>query len=204
MSSYTYEFENRKTPLETYEWDNVWFEHTEIETPDRVLYIGDSISCATRRAATATSENKLLFDGFGTSKALDNSYFEDSVRIFARQQGNRRAILFNNGLHGWHLDDKTEYAEAYESFVRFLLDEFKGTPIILLLTTHVIDAERDKRVVARNEVVNEIAAKYSLPTVDLYSLTSNDELISHDGVHLTPDGYKLLAKATVDAVLANS
>lgn len=204
MSNYTYEERDIKTPLETYEWDNVWFEHTEIETPDRVLYIGDSISCATRRVATATSENKLLFDGFGTSKALDNPYFEDSVRIFARQQGNRRAILFNNGLHGWHLDDKTEYAEAYESFVRFLLDEFKGTPLILLMTTHVIDSERDKRVVARNEVVAEIAAKYSLPAVDLYSLTANDELISQDGVHLTPDGYKLLAKTAVDAVLANS
>ena len=204
MSSYTYEFENRKTPLETYEWDNVWFEHTENETDDRVMYIGDSISCATRKVATATSESKLLFDGFGTSKALDNPYFIDSVRIFARQQGKRRAILLNNGLHGWHLDDKTEYAEEYEKFVKFLLDEFKGTPIILLLTTHVIDAARDKRVVARNEVVAEIAAKYSLPTVDLYSLTENDGLISADGVHLTPDGYKLLAKEVVDAVLANS
>lgn len=204
MSSYTYEFENRKTPLETYEWDNVWFEHTENDTDDRVVYIGDSISCATRKVATATSENKLLFDGFGTSKALDNPYFADSVRIFARQQGKRRAVIFNNGLHGWHLDDETEYAEAYESFVRFLLDEFKGTPIILLLTTHVADASRDKRVVARNEAVMKIAEKYSLPTVDLYALTASDDLISADGVHLTPDGYKLLAKTVVDAVWANS
>ena len=123
MSNYTYEERDVKTPLETYEWDNVWFEHTEIDTPDRVMYIGDSISCVTRKAATAASENKLLFDGFGTSKALDNAYFKESVRIFAAQQGKRRAIVFNNGLHGWHLDDSTEYAEYYESFVKFLLDE---------------------------------------------------------------------------------
>ena len=204
MSNYTYEARDVKTRLERYEWDNTWYEQTEIETENRVMYIGDSISCATRKVATATSENKLLFDGFGTSKALDNPYFVDSVRIFARQQGNRRAIIFNNGLHGWHLDDATEYAEAYESFVRFLLDEFKGTPVILLLTTHVIGADRDKRVVARNEVVMKIAEKYSLPTVDLYTLTANDDLISADGVHLTPDGYKLLAKELVDAVLKNS
>jgi len=204
MSNYTYEFENIKTPLETYEWDNTWFEHTENESDDRVLYIGDSISCATRKVATATSENKLLFDGFGTSKALDNAYFKDSVRIFARQQGKRRAVVFNNGLHGWHLDDETEYAESYEDFVKFLLDEFKGTPIILLLTTHVASPDRDKRVVARNEAVMKIAEKYSLPTVDLYTLTSQDDLISADGVHLTPDGYKMLAGTVVDAVLANS
>ena len=50
----------------------------------------------------------------------------------------------------------------------------------------------------------KIAEKYSLPTVDLYTLTSQDDLISADGVHLTPDGYKMLASTVVDAVLANS
>ena len=204
MSNYTYESKDIKTPLETYEWDNVWFEHTEIDTPDRVMYIGDSISCVTRKAATAASENKLLFDGFGTSKALDNAYFKESVRIFAAQQGKRRAIVFNNGLHGWHLDDSTEYAEAYDAFVRFLLDEFKGTPVILLLTTHVASPERDKRVVARNDAVANIAAKYSLPTVDLYTPTVENGMVGADGVHLTPDGYKIIAKIVVDAVLATS
>jgi len=204
MSNYTYESKDIKTPLETYEWDNVWFEHTEIETADRVMYIGDSISCGTRRIATAAAENKLLFDGFGTSKALDNAYFRDSVRIFGRQQGNRRAIVFNNGLHGWHLDDTTEYAEAYEGFVRFLLDEFKDTPLILLLTTHVADENRDRRVIARNETVRNIAEKYSLPVADLYTLTAENDVVGTDGVHLTPDGYKMLAGAVIDAVLRNS
>lgn len=204
MSNYTYEARDVKTPLETYEWDNVWFEHTENETDDRVMYIGDSISCATRKVATATSDNKLLFDGFGTSKSLDNAYFKDSVRIFARQQGRRRAIVFNNGLHGWHLDDTAEYAEYYENFVKFLLDEYKGTPLILLLTTHVADINRDARVVARNEAVKRVAEKYSLPTVDLYTITKENDVVGTDGVHLTQDGYKMLAKAVVDAVLANS
>ena len=204
MSNYTYEAKDIKTPLETYEWDNVWFEHTENETADRVMYIGDSISCGTRKIATSTSENKLLFDGFGTSKALDNAYFKDSVHIFGCQQGKRRAIVFNNGLHGWHLDDSTEYAEYYESFVRFLLDEFKGTPVILLLTTHVADDARDKRVISRNDVVKKIAEKYSLPTVDLYTITAENDIVGADGVHLTPEGYKTLARTVVDAVLANS
>ena len=204
MSNYTYEAKDINTPLETYEWDNVWYEHTEREDADRVLYIGDSISCGTRKVATAVSENTLLFDGFGTSKALDNPYFKESVRICGLQQRKRRAIVFNNGLHGWHLDDSTEYAEYYESFVRFLLDEFRGTPVILLLSTHVADAERDKRVVARNEAVMKIASKYSLPAVDYYKITLENDIVGADGVHLTPDGYKLLAKAVVDAVLANS
>ena len=198
MSDFTYENKMLENKLETYEWDNVWWEQTNDNKAPRVLYIGDSISCATRRVATRTSDNTVLFDGFGTSKALDNPYFTDSVSIFAKQQGERRAVLFNNGLHGWHLDDETEYARAYENMISFLLKEFYSIPLILLLTTHIADSERDKRVQTRNRVVCELAKKYDLGVVDFYSITKeHNELLSSDGVHLLADGYQLLADELV-------
>ena len=201
MKNFTYEFENNLEKLETYEWDNVWWEHAATRNVPRVLYIGDSISCGTRRLATQTAEEKIYFDGFGTSKAVDNPFFPPSIRMFARQQGERSVVLFNNGLHGWHLDDSTEYAEEYEKTVKFLLDEFKGTPIVLLLTTSVADPERDRRVVTRNLAVSAIAEKYGLQTIDLYSIVkSNPALLVGDGVHLKPDGYQLLADALVKCV----
>lgn len=201
MKNFTYEFENNPEKLETYEWDNVWWEHANARNLPRVLYIGDSISCGTRRIATQTANEKIYFDGFGTSKAVDNPYFAQSVRLFAHQQGERSVVLFNNGLHGWHLDDSTEYAEAYENIIRFLLDEFKDTPVLLLLTTSVADKERDARVVTRNRVVSELAEKYNLATVDLYSIVKNNpELLVGDGVHLKPEGYRLLAEELVKQV----
>ena len=194
MDGYTYEFEKRCERLETYEWDNVWWEQADREKADRVLYIGDSISCGTRRVATKTSKHTILFDGFGTSKAVDNPYFEGAIRMFAQQQGERRVVLFNNGLHGWHLDDESEYAEGYEKILRFLLDEFKRTPIILILTTYVADAERNSRVEKRNRVVAALAEKYGLPLIDSYSLTKDRaDLLISDGVHWLPEGYQLLA-----------
>ena len=202
MSKYTYEFEDRSHRLETYEWDNVWWEHADTVGVPRVLYIGDSISCATRRVATNLSEKTVFFDGFGTSKAVDHPYFTESVRLFAAQQGERQVVLFNNGLHGWHLEDETEYASAYENVLRFLLREFEGTPILLLLTTHVADEARDERVQARNRVVRGLGEKYGLSTVDLYSVTAaHAELLSPDGVHLLPEGYELLARELLGAVL---
>jgi hypothetical protein len=75
MSDFTYEHNDIKTPLETYEWDNTWWDHAGTEGVPRVLLIGDSISVGTRRVATATAEEKIYFDGYGTSKALDNPYF---------------------------------------------------------------------------------------------------------------------------------
>ena len=179
----------------------MWIDHAGTTGVPRVLYIGDSISCAARRAATLASGSTVYFDGFGTSKALDNPYFTEGIRLFARQQGERQAILFNNGLHGWHLEDAGEYARAYEEMIRFLMQEFPGTPLLLLLTTHVADSARDARVQARNRAVSALAEAYGLPVVDLYTLTrENAHLLSPDGVHFQPEGYRLVADALVRAV----
>jgi hypothetical protein len=198
MSQYTYEVENKSTELEPYEWDNVWWEQANKNNISRVLYIGDSISCATRRIATSCSGDKILFDGFGTSKALDNPFLFDSIRIFAKQQRYRDAVLFNNGLHGWHLDDDNQYAYYYEKTVKFLLDEFKDTPIVIVLTTSVSNAEREQRVKRRNEVAAKIAEKYRLSIIDLYSISAKfSEFRIHDGVHFNADGYQKFAEQII-------
>lgn len=200
MSYLTYEAENCETPLETYEWDYVWWDHVDTSGTPRALYIGDSISCGTRKKATEVAENQVFFDGFGTSKALDNPYFEASIRMFAKQQGERAAILFNNGLHGWHLDDETEYRDYYEKMIDFLQTEFAGTPLFLVLTTHVANPDRDARVVVRNRVVSELAKKYGLPTIDLYSIVKEHNDLFIDGIHLNADGYYLLANELVEKI----
>ena len=200
--NFTYEKDDIKTPLETFEWDNVWIEHANDENErERVLYIGDSISCVTRLKATAETGKKILFDGYGTSKALDNPFFEESIRLFARQQPKKRiAVIFNNGLHGWHLDEAA-YRYWYEKTVEFLMKEFSKTPIYLLLTTHTAKPERNERTIVRNRVVLEIAEKYSLPVIDLYTVSrENENLLLPDGVHFSDDGYELLAKEILKVI----
>ena len=195
MSQFTYEYESQDTELETYEWDNVWWEQTGRNDAARVLYIGDSISCATRGFGTACSNGNILFDGFGTSKALDNPFLYDSIRIFAKQQKSCDAVLFNNGLHGWHLDDEVQYAHYYEKAVKFLLEEFKNCPVLIVLTTSVANEETEQRVKRRNEVAVKIAAKYGLPIVDLYSVSVEcSSFRAEDGVHFYPDGCTKFAE----------
>ena len=195
MGSNTYEFTDRKAKLETYEWDDLWIEQAGRKVGVRVLYVGDSISRATRRLATAASGGNIFFDGFATSKGLDNPYFYDVLRLAAKQEGERDAVLFNNGLHGWHLDDETEYREYFVRMLDFLRAEFDGTPIAVVLTTALADLERDSRVALRNRIAKELCDKYSIPTVDLYSLTdAHRDLFTSDGVHLNADGYKLIAE----------
>ena len=114
MSEFTYqEVTDKNEKYETYEWDNVWISHADELSRNRVLYIGDSISCGIRNIATRLSDEKILFDGFGTSKGIDNPFFKDSLKLFAAQESKREAVIFNNGLHGWHLDDEKEYKVYY-------------------------------------------------------------------------------------------
>ena len=201
MSEFTYEKKDTESRLENCEWDNVWWEKAGKDDLFRVLYIGDSISCGIRRAAAEIADKSMVFDVLGTSKAVDNPYLCQKISLFAAQQRGRGAVLFNNGLHGWHLSDEDGYAAHYEGLVRFLLQSFPETPIFLVLTSAVANEERGLRVAARNRAVLRLAEKYALPVIDLYSITDlHRDLLLPDGVHLTPEGYKLLARAVIDAI----
>ena len=187
-----------KVTFETYEWDNTWIEKSNETSAKRVLYIGDSISCGTRTALNAISDGEILFDGFGTSKALDNPYYFPSLSLFARQESSRNAVIFNNGLHGWHLDEQ-EYSKLYSEFLDKLINEFPGTLIIPVLTTFVTNKDyHNDRVINRNIIVKELAASKNLPIIDLYTVSEqNDNLKINDGVHYTEAGYKVLANAVL-------
>lgn len=201
MSNFTYENDDRVTPLETYEWDNVWIQRTDDKKSPRVLYIGDSISCALRVFGNGVTKEEILIDSFGTSKAIDNAYFWDALRLFSLQEGHRDIVLFNNGLHGWHLDDEKDYPAYYERMLCKILDEFKDSKVVIVLTTAVAKEERHERVKVRNGFVKAIAVKYGLDIIDLYEISSeNMDLLGDDGVHFTADGYQKISEYLVDEI----
>lgn len=194
MSKFTYQPEN-KNQLETFEWNNLWLDRITDPALPRVLYIGDSISCNTRLAATAAADTKILFDGFGTSKALDNPYFLPELELFAAQQGKRSIVVFNNGLHGYHLDDNTDYPAFYEKMLLSLKEMFPDTPIAVLLTTGVKNEAENDRVIIRNKHAKAIAEKSGLPIIDFYAASrSIPDLYFCDGVHFNEEGYKKLGE----------
>lgn len=201
MSEFTYEKEEQRTPLETFEWDNTWIERAMREDLPRVLYVGDSISCGTRHLITERSEKIYLCDGFASSKALDNPFLYEAIRLFTAQQNRCDAVLFNNGLHGWHLDDENEYPVLYENAVRFLREELAGIPLFLVLTTSVANEAREARVRARNDAARAVAARYGLPVIDLYEVScANVACRLPDGVHYSRAGYETFADAILEAL----
>ena len=200
MSEYTYEYGNNDNVYETFEWDNVWIDHANDITTKRVLYIGDSISGATRRVLATKCGDNIRFDGFATSKSLDNPFYKDAISIFSKQLPKCDIVLFNNGLHGWHLNDE-EYRFWYEEMIKFLKEIFKNSRFYVVLTTHTLNENRRDSVPARNKAAEEIAEKYNLPLIDFYSVVrENEELISEDKVHLTQEGTELLAEKILEEI----
>ena len=85
--------------------------------------------------------------------------------------------------------------------IKFLLKEFENTSVLVALTTHIADAERNKRVICRNNMAKEIADKYKLPVIDLYTASYESKvLLSNDGVHFIPEGYELLAGKIIQTI----
>lgn len=81
MANFTYEKNELKSKLETYEWDMTRWDNTEGEKEARIFILGDSISVGYRenKAAAAVMRGRVAVDGFGTSKAIDNEHFEADI-----------------------------------------------------------------------------------------------------------------------------
>lgn len=184
--------------LETYEWEETWWEQTGNHTARRILYIGDSISCGIRKLITKLSNGTVLCDGYGTSKAVDNPWLIPAIGL-CLQQSSCDAILFNNGLHGGHLSPE-DYERHYEKVLLSLL-ETKKPIYILLSTTDIVNPTRSARVPVRNAIAEKLAKKYDLPLIDLYTVAvENENLHAPDGVHFTPEGYEKMARYILDTI----
>ncbi len=194
----TYQEKSLYDRLEKYEWDRMWIEDTTDKEAKRVLYIGDSISNGTYSHAATASQRKILFNNFASSKALDNPFYYPTVKTFIEQCKRRDAIIFNNGLHGWHLSEE-EYGRLYLEFIKKLKADFPDTPIYLVLTTETVGSKNSPRVIPRNEQAKAVAEKLGLKIIDLYSASlDNTALHTSDGVHFTQEGYEALGHAIAD------
>ncbi len=201
MESFTYQETLTDHPLETYEWDNIWWEHADDSKPPRVLIVGDSISCGYRQLINKELNGRMYADVFGTSKALDNRYFLKTLENVLAQQARTDLIQINNGLHGWHLKND-DYEKYYRKAIDFIENQCKSVPLIVALTTPVRSKEnlnefdvRNQTVIERNEIAKKIAQEKGLIVFDFYSLIKDHaNLYTPDGVHLLEEGYIRIAK----------
>lgn len=202
----TYQESNTASIRENFEWDRLWWEHTEDNTKKRVLVIGDSISSNFRWRMVDELKGEIHPDGFSSSKALDNPYLLESIKLFNKQSPKYDAVYVNNGLHGWHLS-ADEYKKYYKEYLTALKELFGEAQLFVGLTTPVRNkenmaefGERNVEVLKRNQAALEIAGELDLKTIDMYSVLLDHPDLCTDGVHQTEEGNTLLAKKVIEEI----
>lgn len=201
MNKDTYETQDISTALESWEWDDIWRIKANDLKGERLFLIGDSISRGYRHTAAAAFEGTFYVDNLATSKGIDNPCLLKTIELAMEQEPNCKVIHFNNGLHGWHLNEE-DYKKHYDALIGEIIKKYPDVKIFLGLSTPLrvrdnveVIHERNERVIKRNEAVLDIAKKYNLPVTDLYGAISDTaKYHAADGVHLSEEGYTLLAE----------
>lgn len=184
--------------LEKYEWESLWWEEPENKDKRHILYIGDSISQGTTPKLNALEE-KLAVDNFATSKAVDNPNYLKSLEVFSLQNPGYDTILFNNGLHGFHLTDE-EYETHYENLFIKVKALFKDAKPYIILSSFS-KTDKETYTVPRNAAARRIAEKYGIEVIDFYTISkANENTISADKIHFTNEGYEMLAQEIIKRI----
>ena len=175
-----------------------------------MLIIGDSITCGYRDDVNELLGGEIYIDGYASSKAVDNPFLIPAIDLMIAQS-NCFMILFNSGLHGFHLDEET-YRINYIKIVNHLMEKYPEKKLTLMTSTPVRDEENrkllsertEREVVVRNKVVKEIAADKGLDIIDLFGVMINEDYrLWRDIVHLYPEGNDKLAAVVTEYIKKN-
>jgi len=195
---------------ETIEWCNIRWENTNDNKRPRVLLIGDSVTLGYSAAVKKLLKGKANVDVLATSKcARDPALLKEIAYVM---EGYKHAVVhFNNGLHGWHLDEK-DYETGLRNMVKEIQKHAKGAKLIWATTTPVpsstkgvkLNKERNGVVLKRNAIASKIMKENNIPIDDLYTLMLDDleNLSASKGnVHYNEKGKERQAEAVVKMVL---
>jgi lysophospholipase L1-like esterase len=192
---------------EDIEWLDVWLPQTNDHRLPRVLLIGDSITRGYYPEVEKALAGRASVARLSTSKSLGDPALLKEVALILSEE-RYEVIHFNNGLHGRGYSEAA-YAQALPLVRAVILRYAPGARLIWARTTDLRPSfEGDHpslaRVIERNRLAAQWAAKNDIPVDDLFQIAAHHpEYHAHDGVHFAPEGYAALA-AQVSSVISQA
>lgn len=169
---------------------------------DKCLVIGDSVSIGYTRWLAKNFEKTevvhILVNAGNTVIGLNN------IDKWLSELPDADLIVWNFGLHDLADAGTAVELSTYGENISALATRLKetGARIVFVSTTTVdLPNARDRRpedVVAYNSMALKIMSDEGISVCDLYSVSLR--LPRLDGVHYSPDGYELLARALIPAI----
>lgn len=194
--------------LEDKEWTNLWWDDAENHSLPRIYLVGDSITFGYHDKVIDELAQEARITMMSTSKSVDNpNFIKEMDHVFYQNEYKYDLVHFNNGLHGWHMDDAV-FESSYEKTLNHILEKYNTKTAVVLCTPTslcndilVIDEERVKVIRRRNAIIQKLADKYHLAVDDLFTpMYSHPEYHVPDGVHFTPEAQKVQAKIVADFI----
>jgi len=178
------------------EWVRTWVPDSHLSqlNKPRVLLIGDSIVMGYGPKTSELIGEAVSLAWIGTSRFPADPAFFDEISLVLRHT-RFDAVHFNNGLHGFGYEE-TQYAEHLKRIARQLRDATPEAIWMLANSTPLRDpnnleqyAERNERVLVRNQTMASLAEELNLPMTDLYhAMAEHPEFYCPDGTHFNETG----------------
>jgi len=201
---------NQTTPTtlirEYHEWIQMRWLNERDATLHRVLLAGDSIAGGHAVQVHERLKDRFCVDCFATSKHVtDAEYMPDLEFMLGRKR--YELIVFNNGLHGFDIDDAL-YAPA----LRAIFAALKGrTPRLAWRSSTPMfkwpiengkpePHERAPRILRRNADALAAARDIALPVLDLYAPMADRPELFCDGCHCTAEGVEFQTRLVADFI----
>ncbi len=184
---------------EEVEWCNIrWFDGTD--TGKRVMLIGDSITLGYGNVVCRElNEQGIHTAWLCTSKSIDNPSLHKEI-MYAMSEYPVDLIHFNNGLHGWHLNENA-YADALEDTLVWLRTHYPNTKFVFASTTQSArNAYEHEQIKKRNEKALEIAKRLNVCVDPLAEVADTCSEFLTDGVHYQDEGYEVLGKTAAACI----
>ena len=138
-------------------------------------------------------------DNYGTSKAADNPFLKENMRLIMAQQ--KHDIIYFCSGHGTHQSPQ-EYEDNTEKLVQWLLEDYPEKKLIIAGRIYSSYPPKEESCRQRNESLRRIAQRHDLAFDDLHALTlDRPDLLKEDKVHLNEAGQKVVAEHVAALIL---
>jgi len=196
----------KKTKIrEKTEWTNMRWNDAPDNCKARILLVGDSIVVGHEKLLHEIVKDEYCIDSFATAKCVSDVDYMKELN-FMLASNDYSLVIFNNGLHGFDIDDEA-YEENLEEALIDLNKRVKklawrtSTPVRQKEDLNKFETERTPRVLRRNAFAAKVAKEQNIPVLDLYTpMAENVEYFSPDAIHYNDQGKEIQAKMLAEFI----
>ncbi len=199
---------------ENIEWTNTWIENALDTDNERILLIGGSTAREIRSRLSKVL--KKTIDFIGTSSLYEDPCFYNVFdSFFSNNVYKYSLIIINLGAHGTYLHSSIDkihskrFKNSFEKFIQYCIKKCPNIAILFVApqvyddNTSEYNEEMNHEICHRNKIYKEVAKKYSLKTIDVYSyIISNRDIFEYrDHVHFANEESQMaLANYIADSL----